>query len=356
MAKKQIASVDAGNGITNAILNGKPIDFASVRAAVSGDSLGLGNGAIGELQYDYVNWYTNRYIVGDDVLRISRRALERHLGSNRYGNEFHHFLVAVALAKLGVKSGEVDLTLFAPPGLYNDVHQRLQERFEVNGGQVELQFRHDAKPRKWVYNRVTVWPEGLAMAANLLLNDKGQVVNEDLFEGDVLILDIGVYTLDAILLSDGNFNPELLQSATWENGGTNEHIRLPLLKLVKAASDDFTHMTVDDIDLALRSEDKILRAGGQEINLSKPLEKLEERYAEWIANNVIDGTHSGLKGIRLCIVGGGMAPRIDPFLRKWYTDKIFNRASNAIAQRYPPGFWNSWGGYKLAMMRETEGA
>ena len=131
------ASVDAGNGGTNAVLakgRSRPKRYyePSVRAVATGDSLGLGKDL--ELQYDYVDWYGHRYVTGDDVIRVTRRNLEHHLGTNRYGNEFHQFLVAVALAKLGVTEGTVDLTVFAPPGVYNDISPMMQQRFLEEGG------------------------------------------------------------------------------------------------------------------------------------------------------------------------------------------------------------------------------
>src|SRR5262245_59329792 len=63
-------SVDAGNGGTNAVLarpNGSHKTFyePSVRAAASGDSLGLGKEW--EMDYDYVDWNGHRYVTGDDV-------------------------------------------------------------------------------------------------------------------------------------------------------------------------------------------------------------------------------------------------------------------------------------------------
>ena len=128
-----IASVDAGNGGTHAVLalskGYKSFYEPSVRAAATGDSLGLGKGW--ELDYDYVDWNGHRYVTGDDVVRITRRQLERHMGANRYGNEFHQMLVAHALARLGIKSGTVDLTLFAPPGMYNDLKVFVHDRFSV---------------------------------------------------------------------------------------------------------------------------------------------------------------------------------------------------------------------------------
>ncbi|NIV28736.1 MAG: hypothetical protein GWN58_04220, partial [Anaerolineae bacterium] len=89
-----------------------------------------------ELQYDYVDWGGHRYVVGDDVVRITRRNLERHQGAFRYGDEFHQFLVAVAVGQLGVRKGAVDLTMFAPPGMYVHARDLIQKRFGEYDGQV----------------------------------------------------------------------------------------------------------------------------------------------------------------------------------------------------------------------------
>ena len=77
---KQIVSVDAGNGGVNAVMslgNGRyrSVYFPSVRAAATGDSLGLGKEL--EIQYSFIDWYGHRYVLGDDVLRVTRRHMER---------------------------------------------------------------------------------------------------------------------------------------------------------------------------------------------------------------------------------------------------------------------------------------
>ncbi len=107
-----IASIDTGNGGCKAELaksggGGRKSHYEpSVRASATGDTLGLGKGAIGELSYEYADWNGHRYVTGDDVIRVTKRGLERHMGSNRYGNEMHQFLTALALAKMGVKEGK----------------------------------------------------------------------------------------------------------------------------------------------------------------------------------------------------------------------------------------------------------
>jgi len=355
------ASVDAGNGGTNAVLvkgNGKAKRFyePSVRAAATGDSLGLGSRF--ELEYDYVDWYGHRYVTGDDVLRVTRRNLERHVGTNRYGNEFHQFLVAVALAKLGVKNGTVDLTVFAPPGLYNDLKAGIRDNFMEHDGQVTISLKGDKKPRTWNYETITVWPEGIGAAACFVLDDSGEFVQSDVLAGETVVLDIGVFTLDALRFTNGNFNPEALEHATWENAGLNVHLREPILRAVKARSIEFAHLTVDDVDQAIRvglaTGDYTLRVASYEVDLKPSIDKHRERYAGWIANNVCDGMFDGFRGIRSVILVGGGASLVEQWLREWYGDKLLSPTGHPTTRKVHPVDMNAMGGLRLALMRQKQ--
>jgi hypothetical protein len=356
-------SCDAGNGGTNAVLaqargGCKSFYTPSVRAVASGDSLGLG--AQWELDYDTVDWGGHRYVVGDDVIRVTRRQLEHHIGANRYGNEMHQFLVANAVARLGVKSGTVDLTLFAPPGMYASLKGFIHERFTQRGGKVEISLKGDKKPRKFQYETVTVWPEGIGAAACFVLDERGEVVPSDILAGEVVVLDLGAHTLDALQLTNGNFNPESLQHATWEAGGVHVHIREPILRLVKKeVGDDAANLTVDDIDRIIRlgsvSGDYILTVAGlHDVDLKPLLDKYCERYAEWIANNIADGVFDGFRGIRAVILVGGGAGLVTPFLGKasWYGKKILNQATHETTSDLHPVDMNAVGGLRLALMRQ----
>ncbi len=355
-----IASVDAGNGGTNAVLampkGYKSFYEASVRAAATGESLGLGKGW--ELEYDYVDWDGHRYVTGDDVIRVTRRQLERHMGANRYGNEFHQMLVAHALARLGVKSGTVDLTLFAPPGMFNDLKEFIRDRFTQRGGKVEITLKGDKKPRKFQYDKVTVWPEGIGAAACFVLNDQGDIVPSDTLSGEVVVLDLGAHTLDAIQLSNGNFNAESLQHATWEAGGVHVHIREPILRAVKKQlGDDAANLTVDDIDRVIRlgsvSGDHILTVAGLEADLKPLLDRYAERYAEWVSNNIADGVFDGFRGIKSVILVGGGAGLVEPYLSKqtWYGKKILDRKLHKTTKDLHPVDMNAVGGLRLAFNR-----
>jgi len=307
-----LASVDAGNGGTNAFLaktNGKHKRFyePSVRAKATGDSLGFGQM---EVQYSTVDWYGSRYVTGDDVIRITRRGLERHMGAARYGDTFHQFLVANSLAHLGVKSGTVDLVLFAPPGLYSETKARIEDGFLADNGKVEIKLSSDKKTRVWQYENVTVLPEGLGAAICFVTDNNGLEVDTDILTGETIILDVGAYTLDALLLQDGNFNSETLESATWENAGVNVHIRQPLLRTLHKHSKDFKILTVDDVDSVLRNgfngSDFTISCAGKEVDLTNIVERLSESYADWIANNIADSVFNGFQGIKSVILVGAV--------------------------------------------------
>ena len=357
-----IVSVDAGNGGTNAVLDKgkgkyKSLYFPSVRAAATGDSLGLGKEL--ELQYDTVDWYQHRYVVGDDVLRVTRRHLERHSGPNRYANELHQFLIATAIAQLGVKSGEVDLTLFAPPGLYVKMQPEMIKRLN-DAGEVRIQLKGDRKPRTWTYSHITIWPEGVGAVGCFVLDDNGGMAQSDVLDGETIVLDLGAYTLDALKLTNGNFNPEALEHATFENGGVATHVLDPILRVVKGQGDDFSLLVADDIDRVLRlglvSEDYTLKVASYEIDLAPLIEKQRQRYAEWIANNIIDGAFSGLRGIRNLILVGGGSLLVEDYLQDWYGDKLLNRKKNPTTRKIHPTDFNAVGGLRFALHRVKQGS
>jgi len=366
-----IVSADAGNGGTNVVMakkNGgyKRFYEPSVRAIATGDSLGLGEDF--EVQYQYVDWYGNRFVTGDDVIRVTRRGLERHMGANRYGDEFHQFLVANALARMGVKKGTVDLTLFAPPGLFVEVRDEMIHRFMENDGLVRIKLSGDRKPREWQYSEVNVWPEGLGAAMCFIVDNNGEMVNNQLLSDDIVILDVGAFTLDALKLSNGDFNPENLEHATWEEAGVNTHVREPLLRMLHKRDGDFSVLTVDDMDAVLRrgymDGDFTFRVAGKEINLERAAAQYTERYADWVANNIIDGVFNGFRGIKTAILVGGGAVMIADKIQELYGvydphnpnkgGKVLNSKKHDLTKKVHPVDMNAVGGLRFALMRQKQ--
>jgi hypothetical protein len=349
----EIVSIDAGNGFVDGVMNGKRnhytyARFPSVRALATGDSLGLGSGF--EMSFNFVDWGSHRYLFGDEALLGMRKAIERHQGAGRYGDEFHQFLVAVAIGMMDVKEGDIDLTLFAPPGLYAKAAPIIQKRFSEAGG-AGLRFAKDDKVRKWRYKRIRVQPEGVGAAACFMLNADGVLVDASVLAGDVLVIDIGMHTLDVLQMKNGNFNPESLSTATWENGGLKAHVLEPVLRQVIKVNADFSLMTLDDIDLVLRrgilSDNWILESGGKTIDLRETFAKRFQRYAEWVKNNVLDGAYNGLRGLRGGIPVGGGASLVQSHLENYYPEKIM-RFGEGTTKGIDPIDANAIGGLRMA--------
>jgi len=351
-----VISVDPGNGMTNAVREMKrgykSVAFPSVRATATGDSLGLGGDF--EMDYEYIDWGNHRYVAGDDV-SISGKAIERHQGRLRYGDEFWLFLVATAIAKLGVKEGSVNLTVFAPPGMYYDARNAIAERFKKNKGFILIKLKGDSEFRKIKIEDWTVHPEGLGALLCFVLDKNGQGIETDLLDGENVVLDMGMNTLDALQITNGQFNPESLSSATWEDAGLKAHIFDPVLRVIKKKGEDFDLMTVDSVERVLRAGlldgDYMLRVAGQQVDTKPVFDKYAERYAEWVSNNIIDGVFNGLRGVKNVILVGGGAALVQKHLQQWYPDKILDPTAHKTLKGVSPVEMNAIGGIRLAKAR-----
>ncbi|MEZ4672593.1 MAG: ParM/StbA family protein [Anaerolineae bacterium] len=355
-----IASSDTGNGNTNVIVRQeggreKSLCIASIRARVSSQTLGLGKQA--ELDYVWAEISGVRYAFGDDCLVVNRAEIDRHMGEKRYLHEHHRSLTAYGLARLGVKSGSVDLTLMCPPKLYGDLKDAMIETYRSNP--VEIMLRGDKKPRTWAYSNVTVWPEGFPAAACFMLEKDGSAGVARVMAGDVLIVDTGAHTANAFIAHNGKFNSSQLVHSSIEHGGGDTHIRTPLLEWVRGQGGELSAVTTDDIDRVLRlaaaSGDYTLKFGLASVDLLPALEQLALHYAHWLANNVIDSRFDGLRGINRVLVVGGNAAYVMSHFAEWYPGKAITEKEWAGLNGWHPADLNAVGGLRLALARLNKG-
>ncbi len=367
MTYTHIAAVDAGNGGVNAVLTRLQDDkpqtpqadyFPSVRAVIRGKSLGLG--ASQELQYTPVEWHSQKYIIGDDVTRITKQGLDRFIGKDRYGSEFHQFLVAVALARLGVGGkGEANvyLSLFCPPGYFAEQRESIKQAFL--GKSISIQYGD--KLYQFRYGNVAVIPEGQAALFCFNLNQDGSANDKNPLYGDVLFLDSGVYTLDAVLVSDGKVNPQ--QTASYSDKGLDFFIRKPLMQAAHESSREFESVTEDDIDMLIRQYAQAqddqgrwqacnLYHGGYTVDLFSVMQRQIAEYTKWINNNVL-ARYDGLRGIRHVVLVGGGASLITPLMIEMYPDKVKNSSEppHYAAGRISPVNMNAYGGLRVALAK-----
>lgn len=361
-----VCSTDAGNGGVNtlAVRAGQNPSrptynyFPSVRAVVRGKGLGLG--AEQELQFARVDWQGQQYIVGDDVTRISRQGLDKHMGKDRYGGEHHQFLVLTALARCGVgmdAPANVALTLFCPPSYFADQKEAIRKAFEGKS----YNFAYAGKPHHIRIGRVFVVPEGQAALFCFNMNPDGTPNDRTPLIGDTLFFDSGVYTLDCVLIQDGKVSPE--RTFSLADAGIDQFIRKPLMSYAQGAGYDFQNVDENDIDVLLRAfceakteeeqrEAAILYYGGYELDLYADLVHHTNRYASWIVANVI-ARYDGLRGIKHLVLVGGGASLITRQMIELYPDKVKNLENPphyAVAKIHPVNM-NVYGGLRVALAK-----
>lgn len=347
-----IVSVDAGNGGVNATLaqkdgKYKSTYFPSYRASTDGSTLNM-PGGISVMQYEWVKWNGSKYIVGDTAMRMGANDVETHRGETRYGNEFHEFLVAYAVAQLGIKEGSIHLVLFCPPGLYAQVSEQMKKRFLKST--VEIQLSTDKKPRSWVYEKVSIYPEGVGAAACILLDAQGNPRNSDIMAGDFLVLDGGVQTMDVLLFNNGSLNPQTLRHATYKGQGLYKHVISPILTHFQQR---YGYLNIGHVDSAIRqglvTGEFVLNPDNLAIDIGDRLKYHCERYAEWVANTIIDGDFDKLDTVRAAYSIGGWDNLCGDLIRKWYPDKFIDPKKVDTLKKLDPVDVNAVGGLRLAI-------
>lgn len=348
-------SVDSGNGYTNAVsgkLKGriKKTAFPSVRADAPERVLGLDSER--EVKYEVVEWFGNRYTYGSDTVRFSANAIERHHGSERYGDEFHAMMVALAMARMSVPGGNnIDLTLFMPPGLCTSNHKK----HVIDSFSEGLSIFLGSKEYDWDFSNITIHPEGLGAILSFMLSPTGKPLKHDLFEGEILIVDSGTYTLDILRITDGKFDPASLETATHGNDGLYRHIISPLLAAIHRHDDDFKVVTADMLDRAIYNSHYdngkcVVTSAGKDMSLTATLIDISKRYANWIVKHIFDTEYLGLQGIKSVIVVGGGAWLITPYLRAdtLIGHKVLDYSKLAQLKSILPTELNAVGGQRWA--------
>lgn len=336
--KKQIVTlpdvktvtVNAGNLGTNAAIASrtgiKTTYFPSIRSRATDYTLGLDN----ELNREFVRWNNRLYYFGEEVLigLEARKTLDTHTGPQRYGSEMYTFLVDVAVARLGITECEIDLILFAPPGLYNEVKPRIVAAFSGANSTRSLQFKSDPAPRQWKVRKTIVYPEGLHIGSAMFLDDEGLRVKTNLMKGNFALLDGGGYTFDRYIFVNGRVDNDMLKDATKRNAGIITHILKPALDAVHRLGGELKNATLYDIDLVMRNGlltgDFTLTIGSTSTNLQPVMLELFEGFAEYVGRNICDADFNAFEEFSGFAVIGGAYYIIADALNDAYPNKLVN--------------------------------
>jgi hypothetical protein len=308
-----------------------------------------------------------RYATGDQTAMVSNKQskTERHMGINRYGNEFHRFLVAVALARMGVKSGNIDLTVFAPPKLLkkeNSIAAYVIDQFKQYPATISL--KDDKTPRRFTYTDVTVMPEGVAALLAIMYDAEGNPtpLERDFLAGSCKVLDFGTWTFSVTETINGSLNLDDVGNYTFENYGLRAGFFTPMCEEIRSWGGAWEAITEDMLDIVIRhgldSADPrnpdnwlLSNMAGQSHSILELYNIYSLRYAERLANEVLDNNIDILSSNKCFAVGGGDRIVV-PHLSRFYGKNVFYEVrKHPTVKGIHPAYYNAIGGLRRRINR-----
>ena len=191
----KINGIDIGFGFTKAT-NGK--DFAIFKS-IMGEAMDF-HIPVNILTDNISDWLHitldgQNYFIGDFAEQQSNA---RHftLDQEKFVTDFARVLALSALGRLNDEYVPINLVSGLPVGFYKNYHRRLAKTlagsheitFQMSNGSNEI--------RRLNVDKVRVIPQPLGSLLNMIMNDKGNIVNGDLAKQKVGVVDIGFRTTD----------------------------------------------------------------------------------------------------------------------------------------------------------------
>ncbi len=326
-----LAVADIGNGLCNAVsVKGDGSCRASTYSAstrVLISPIKLQSPEIQSMmqKFDLYTWNGQTYAFGDDVAMFRREQIERNYGNRRYGEDAHQFMVAASLLNMGV-AGDVDLTLFIPPGRFNEMKDSVIKAFMGKTVHIAVATRHGMDfEATLTYKNVRVLPEGVGVVFCNRYRPDGSPDDTLLkyLNGEIGIIDFGRNTVDFWIMVNGMFDPTAIKSV--DDFGVQHEIIEPILRALTELNRDYAYILPEEIDAAIRDGSfKFTAPNGQIVNFKKTYDKLQIAYADRVSTEVIQPHMRSLEGMGGAHLLGGGAIGIRQHLAAKYRGKIFS--------------------------------
>lgn len=326
-----IASVDAGNGGINAASRKgdgtcHASHFsASGRVEISPEE--FDDPQLKKMMHrvDLYKWKGRTYAYGDDVAYFRRHTIERNSGNLRYGEDAHQMYVAASLANMGVH-GDVDVTLFLPPGKYNDQKETLIKAFHGQTHFIEVSTAEGVEYEAVIkYKNVRVLPEGIGVVFCNRYDQNGKPDDSLLnyLSGEVVFNDIGKYTSDVVVVNNGKFDPTAIR--TYDDFGMNSQVIMPIHEALGKQNKDWKYILPEEIDFAIREGTySFMSPSGQVVKFAKLYEKQMKSFADIYATEIIQKQYRGYEGMAGGIYIGGGSKGIRSYHAERYRTKVFS--------------------------------
>jgi len=320
---------DIGHGYGKFLCGNRQTVFATVIASVQPDEADFAS--MGKRKRFVIELGDQYYAIDQDALE-NRRNIRRRLDQSGLGGELHRVVMVAGFTQVVPTNGYIRMVTQIPISWFNHKDKLYELADRYTGSYAGKPFWYVLK-----HKDITVYPESFGTIICHCFNAQGELVY-DFGKRKIIVLDCGTQTTNVGVFEGlrfvgaQSFTIQAGMSDVWEyvQGAINRNYgRKPAL---------------DDIDRALRDNDGQFMLGAQTIDLN------ESDYApvavEQVAQTIISEIQNNLEGGTLgnhILGGGGMWPRIQPFIQEHFGDQLLDSSEFPAARKVDPWMFNVTG-------------
>lgn len=260
------------------------------------------------------------YFVGDFAEQQSN-VRQFTLDQEKFTADFVRLFALTALGRLNSEYVPINVVSGLPVGFYRDYHQRLTKTL---AGSHEITFQMvdaSSEVRRINIGKIRIIPQPLGSLLNLIMNDRGIIVNGDLAKQKVGIVDIGFRTTDFCIFDQLRY---VERGSTTTDTGMSKCFSIISKKLREECG---------GLNIELYRMYKAIRMGlikirGKEINISKFRDLAFTDASRTIASDM-DRLWADDWDMDAIIITGGGAVELTKYLQRLITGNVIPIEHNA---------------------------
>jgi len=304
----EILGIDVGFGFTKAT-NGKDfIIFKSLFGEATDIQFRLSIGNVNFADNLHVTIDDQSYFIGNFAEQQSS-VRQFTLYQERLLTEFAKILALTAAGCINEKYVPMNVVSGLPIGYLKQFHQQFSKMLTGHHEVVYHQPDGSKISRKININKVRMMPQPLGSIFNLLMDDKGKIVNKELAKQKVGVVDIGFRTSDFSIFDQLRY---IERGSTTTDTGISKSFGVISKKLREESG-----VSIEIYRLYKAVETGSIKIRGKEYNISKLRDQVFSHSAGVIANDIERLWAEDWDIDTIVLTGGGsmeLAPYLQPLI------------------------------------------
>jgi plasmid segregation protein ParM len=273
----EILGIDVGFGFTKATNGNDFIIFKSIFGDATDIQFRLSIGSASFVENLHVTIEDQSYFIGDFAEQQSN-VRQYTLYQERLLTEFTKILSLTAAGSITDKYVPMNVVTGLPIGYLKQYHQQF---VKILTGHHDITFHQPDGTKiskKININKVRMLPQPLGSVLNLLMDDKGKIVNKDLAKQKIGVVDIGFRTTDFSIFDRLRY---IERGSTTTDTGISKSFSIISKKLREESG-----VSIEVYRLYKAVETGSIKILGKEYNISKLRDQVFSNSAGIIANDI----------------------------------------------------------------------